>query len=120
MTCVFGRRDCPKITWPIELRRPEHVRKRRRRPSLRISRRHLLAAAPAAAESFGCALLASRAYADAIKAPKSAVRYQGGPKGDQSCGLCANFLPPSDCRVVASPVAPGAWCLLFQSKSSGE
>jgi hypothetical protein len=83
-----------------------------------ISRRHLLRAAPAAAGTFACAALAGRAQAEAIKAPKSAVRYQGGPKGEQSCALCANFLPPADCRVVASPVAPSAWCLLFAPKSS--
>jgi hypothetical protein len=85
---------------------------------MNISRRHLLKAAPAAAGTIGCAILAKRAQAEAMKAPKSAVRYQGGPRGEQSCALCANFLPPSDCRVVASPVTPNAWCLLFQPKSA--
>jgi hypothetical protein len=82
-----------------------------------MSRRHLLGAASVAAGAFGSAAFVSHALADApSKAPKSAVGYQGEPRGDQSCSHCSNFVPPSDCKVVASPVAPAAWCRLYQAK----
>jgi hypothetical protein len=83
-----------------------------------ITRRRLFTAASMTAGAIGCGALAGHALADASKAPKSAVGYQGGPKGDQSCGVCGNFMPPDGCRIVASPVTPNAWCRLFQPKSS--
>jgi hypothetical protein len=83
-----------------------------------ISRRHLFKAAAAVAGTIGSVALAERAFADtASKAPKSAVGYQGAPKDGQSCAACANFLAPSDCKIVASPVTPTAWCKLFQAKA---
>jgi hypothetical protein len=82
-----------------------------------ISRRRLIGVASLAAGTIGSAVFAQHAFADgASKAPKSAVGYQGGPKGDQSCSICANFIAPSDCKIVASPVTPNAWCKLFQAK----
>lgn len=84
-----------------------------------ISRRHLFKVASLAAGAIGSAALVRNASADtASKAPKSAVGYQGAPKDGQSCGLCGNFMPPTDCRIVASPITPNAWCRLFQPKSS--
>jgi hypothetical protein len=84
-----------------------------------ISRRHLFQVASMAAGTIGSAALVRNALAGTpSKAPKSAVGYQGAPKGDQSCSVCANFVAPSDCRVVASPITPNAWCRLFQPKST--
>jgi hypothetical protein len=84
-----------------------------------ISRRRLIGVASIAAGTIGSAVLAGNVFADSpSKAPKSAVGYQGAPKGDQSCGVCSNFLPPADCRIVSSPVTPNAWCRLFQVKHS--
>jgi hypothetical protein len=84
-----------------------------------ISRRQLFKTATAVAGAIGSVALAERAFADTpSKAPKSAVGYQGGPRDGQSCAICANFLAPSDCRIVASPVTPNAWCKLFQAKPS--
>ena len=48
------------------------------------------------------------------KVSKSAAGYQDTARNNQSCGACLNFLPPSDCKVVASPVAATGWCRLFQ------
>jgi hypothetical protein len=85
-----------------------------------ISRRHLVTAASVAAGTIGSAFLSGNASAGIpSKAPKSAVGYQSAPRDDQSCGLCANYLPPTDCKVVASPVTPNAWCRLFVPRSSG-
>ena len=48
------------------------------------------------------------------KVSKSAAGYQDSARGNQSCGVCLNFLPPSDCKLVAGPVAATGWCRLFQ------
>ncbi len=48
-----------------------------------------------------------------VKATKAEALYQPGPKGDQSCALCALFRPPRGCEVVAGDIAPQAWCRFF-------
>ena len=93
-----------------------------------VSRRHLFRLATFAAGAIGSATLVRYAPAEensnaensssAGKPPKQAVGYQNQPHGAQSCGVCANFLPPSDCRVVTGPVSPSGWCSLFQAKSA--
>jgi hypothetical protein len=76
-----------------------------------ISRRHVVMGSLAA----GTLSSATRAVAQTTnKISKTAAGYQDTPRGNQSCGACTNFLPSSDCKVVASPVAPGGWCRLFQ------
>lgn len=49
------------------------------------------------------------------KFTQSSAGYQDTARGNQSCGACTNFQPPSDCKIVASPVAAAGWCRLFQS-----
>ena len=44
------------------------------------------------------------------------VMYQAMPKGDQRCGLCANFAPPNSCALVQGTISPNAWCQLFSAK----
>ena len=64
------------------------------------------------------ALIAPRARASPTVA-KADVSYQFTPHGDQRCGLCASFLPgvdaagPGACKVVAGPIPPNGWCVLF-------
>jgi hypothetical protein len=92
-----------------------------------LSRRHLFRLATFAAGAVGSATLASYAPAQenshpqnpssAGKPPKQAVGYQDQPNGQQRCSTCANFVAPSDCRVVAGPVSAAGWCHLYQAKS---
>ncbi len=94
------------------------VQKKMETLHMTITRRHLIKAATIAAGAIGSGAIATHALADIpSKAPKSAVGYQAAPKAGQSCSQCANFLPPADCKVVASPVTPNAWCQLFQAKA---
>lgn len=46
------------------------------------------------------------------KIPQDAVAYRQG-EGNSSCGGCANFLPPNECKTVAGVVSPAATCDLF-------
>jgi hypothetical protein len=86
-----------------------------------ISRRSMLGAAATLGTAIGSTILvgtagAGRARADASQLQKQDVRYQDQPKGDQRCSGCANFTAPSGCKVVAGPVNPNGWCLLFTAK----
>jgi hypothetical protein len=78
---------------------------------MNISRRHVVIGSVVA----GTLSSATRAVAQTTnKFSKSAAGYRDAPRANQSCGACANFLAPSDCKVVASPITASGWCRLFQ------
>src|SRR5205814_1848550 len=52
-----------------------------------------------------------------VKQTKAQAAYQDQPNGEQRCGVCANFLPPNDCRVIQGPVMPNGWCRNFKAKA---
>ena len=51
------------------------------------------------------------------KVSEAAAKYQGQPKGSQSCGVCASFQPPNACKLVEGAISPSGWCQLFTAKS---
>jgi hypothetical protein len=51
------------------------------------------------------------------KLSQAAAKYQGQPKGQQSCAVCANFQPPNACKFVEGTISPTGWCLLFAAKT---
>ena len=53
------------------------------------------------------------------KQTKAEARYQDHPKGTQRCGLCANFIPPNDCRVIQGPVSDDGWSVVPALGPSG-
>ncbi len=48
--------------------------------------------------------------------PKAALQYQPHPKGKDHCSVCANFIAPHCCKVVAGSVVPDGYCLAFAPK----
>ncbi len=57
----------------------------------------------------------------AAAAPKMAqpqVHYQTGPNGAQRCRSCIQFLPAPACKLVADPISPDGWCVLYAAKSN--
>jgi hypothetical protein len=56
---------------------------------------------------------------DAGKMAKSIVayRYHHGPH-DNHCGICANFLPPESCKLVAGKIDPNGYCTAFAAKKT--
>lgn len=48
--------------------------------------------------------------------PKAALQYRPHPNGKDHCAVCANFIAPHCCKVVAGSVVPDGYCLAFIPK----
>lgn len=54
--------------------------------------------------------------------PKANVQFQTKPKGANQCSKCNYFIPGANptaegqCKVVAGPITPNGWCILFAPK----
>ncbi|HEX5328034.1 MAG TPA: hypothetical protein VFW75_15305 [Acetobacteraceae bacterium] len=81
----------------------------------RASRRALLGAGLGA---LAAGVGARAASAQTTKLAQSVVMYQDHPKGDQKCSICAHFLPPNACQVVAGTISPNGWCGVFTPKQT--
>jgi len=65
-------------------------------------------------------IVAQRAQAQSAtptKQSKAEALYQDSPNGAQTCGACAYYLPPIDCKLVQGPVHPTGWCRNFSPKT---
>jgi len=78
-----------------------------------LSRRSVLQCTVAAA---GASVLGVPAAAQGTKSPQQSARYQDHPNGNQHCGICRQFQPPSSCKVVAGKISPNGWCSLYFAK----
>ncbi|MBS0558521.1 MAG: high-potential iron-sulfur protein [Proteobacteria bacterium] len=71
----------------------------------------------------GLAIVAGAAIADqamaqdAQKIDKKLVMYQEQPKDGQHCAICAQFMPPNACKIVAGEINPNGWCAAFAPKA---
>jgi hypothetical protein len=83
-----------------------------RRWSAPLSRRSLLRSAVGSA---GGAILCARPNAAnaVIKISQKAVAYQDHPDGDKRCEKCAQFQPPSGCKMVDGTINPQGYCRIF-------
>jgi len=50
------------------------------------------------------------------KMPPKGVNYRTTPNGAQRCDKCALWQAPNACKLVAGPIAPAGWCVLFKKK----
>ena len=93
-----------------------------------LSRRALLRNAAAAVELASTSALVTGCAQPMAQAPpppsappqrqtKAQAAYQDRPNGSERCGVCANFIPPGDCRVIQGPVNPDGWCRNFRSRA---
>jgi hypothetical protein len=88
----------------------------------RATTRRRFALGAGLAVTAGPALLAAWAARAEGATPKTDVGYQYSPKGAQSCGLCASFIPgpdasgPGTCQIVAGPIPQAGWCQLWAKK----
>jgi high potential iron-sulfur protein len=53
----------------------------------------------------------------AAKMAQAGVAYQATPKGDQQCGNCSLFQPPSACTLVDGTISPSGWCKFWVKKA---
>ncbi len=83
----------------------------------RISRRTAL---KASMTLLAGGLVATQARAqdpDAGKMSKSVVQYRYHPSPNGShCGICANFIAPESCKLVAGKIDPNGYCMAFAKK----
>ena len=84
------------------------------------TRRNILIGAATLA---GLPLLAAAGEARAAGAlPKANAKYQSTPKGAARCDLCTYYIPGASptaigqCKVVAGPISPSGWCVLYAPK----
>lgn len=82
--------------------------------TLTLSRRRLLRGAAWAAG--GGAWLAAVAEAAVTKMSHKLANYQNAPKGKFRCDNCVNWLPPSSCKLVQSPISPTGYCQFHSPK----
>jgi anaerobic selenocysteine-containing dehydrogenase len=77
----------------------------------------------------GAAGAAGTAFAKAQPAPapvkvaqtkiaKAMLMYQDTPKDGNHCGICAQFEPPDQCKIVEGPVQQNGWCAAFAPKGA--
>ena len=81
----------------------------------RVSRRDFLFVTGAG----GATIIASGlpgSPAAAAKMSPQAMQYRPKPNGNQHCDNCANFQPPSACKVVDGIISPTGWCILYRAK----
>jgi High potential iron-sulfur protein len=95
------------------------MRDEEKAPRTRLTRRSLLrnAAVASGAAVLGATAITSRANA-AAKVPQKLVSYQDHPHGNQRCDNCAQFEPPSSCKVVEGTIKPEGWCKVYVKKRS--
>jgi hypothetical protein len=51
----------------------------------------------------------------AVKISETAVAYQDLPNGDKQCSKCAQFQPPSSCKMVDGTISPHGYCRIFMA-----
>jgi high potential iron-sulfur protein len=54
--------------------------------------------------------------AEAAQVSQKIVAYQDTPHGAQQCDNCAQFQPPSACKVVEGTISPTGWCKVYVKK----
>jgi hypothetical protein len=79
-----------------------------------ISRRAIMRGAMTLA-GIAASLAAENARAQ-TKLSHAVAKYQDTPKNGQQCSTCVNFVPPSACKIVASPISPRGWCQFYAAK----
>jgi hypothetical protein len=77
-----------------------------------ISRRDVLRSSAILVGGAGAAL-ASRPAAAASKVPQSQAGYKSVATGGARCDRCAQFQPPSGCKIVAGAISPSGSCDFF-------
>ena len=97
----------------IEKNEPENVSRRQVLKGIAITAGVVAAGAVAGVNPIGAAHAAGKCPGTT---PKAALQYQPHPKGKDHCSVCANFIAPHCCKVVAGSVVPDGYCLEFAPK----
>lgn len=76
----------------------------------------------AAAATCGAAAAKAQEYKpqEQKKLTQAAARYQGTPKGMESCGTCPYFIFPRSCAVVEGEISVNGWCPIYTTFQPGD
>ena len=85
------------------------------KPLLRSRRRILQSAMVIAGATLTAGIGVRNSFAQQ-KASKDAMKYQDKPNGDKQCSNCAQFTPPSGCKVVDGTISPQGYCIVWAKK----
>ena len=83
-----------------------------------ITRRDALKNIAVVAAGIAVTTMVGAGTANAGTVSKASVQYQDHPHGKQHCSVCANFVAPHSCKVVAGTIDPNGWCVAFAPKSA--
>ena len=83
-----------------------------------ITRRDALKNIAVVAGGIAVTTIVAAGTANAGTVSKASVQYQDHPHGNQHCSVCANFVAPNSCKVVAGKIDPNGWCVAFAPKSA--
>ena len=61
-------------------------------------------------------LAAGAARAQDEKIAQELVQYQDQPKDGQKCNMCAQWVEPNACKIVAGKIAPQGYCVAYAPK----
>jgi hypothetical protein len=92
------------------------VRNKQKNALLPLSRRALLLGTAGAASTTALLGIPSNT-ASAQKLSQRVVAYQDHPEGDKRCDRCAQFQPPTACKIVDGTVSPGGYCKFYTPRS---
>ncbi len=59
---------------------------------------------------------ASSARAQDEKIAQELVQYQNTPKDGQKCNMCAQWVEPNACKIVAGTINPNGYCVAYAPK----
>ncbi len=59
---------------------------------------------------------ASSARAQDEKIAQELVQYQNMPKDGQKCNMCAQWVEPNACKIVAGTISPEGYCVAYAPK----
>ena len=62
--------------------------------------------------------VASGARAEDEKIAQELVQYQNMPKDGQKCNMCAQWVEPNACKIVAGNINPNGYCVAYAPKES--
>ncbi len=58
----------------------------------------------------------SSARAEDEKIAQELVQYQNEPKDGQKCSMCAQWVDPNACKIVAGKINPNGYCVAYAPK----
>lgn len=82
----------------------------------RTSRRDLMRTGMMIVAGTASVAVASTARAQDEKIAQELVQYQDQPKDGQKCNMCAQWVEPNACKIVAGKISPDGYCVAYAPK----